>query len=178
MRPRSMSWRKVSVMTALAMVAGGIVWAHWPRKPLPADTRADRVVVRKAARTLELYRGAELLRTYSIALGRDPVGHKAQEGDNKTPEGQYVLDYRNAASSFHKALHVSYPSPADIAAARARNVSPGGAIMVHGIRNGMGFLGRLHRMNDWTAGCIAVTNQDIDEIWRVVPDGTPILIEP
>jgi len=163
---------------AALTIVGGVVWAQWPRQVLPAGTRADRVVVRKSARTLELYRGSELLRTYTIALGPTPQGHKQQEGDGRTPEGRYVLDYRNPGSSFHKSLHVSYPSAADTASARSRGVSPGGMIMVHGIKNGMGFIGRLHRLFDWTDGCIAVTDQEMEEIWHAVPDGTPILIEP
>jgi len=169
----------VRLLAAAALtIVGGVVWAQWPRQVLPAGTRADRVVVRKSARTLELYRGSELLRTYTIALGPTPQGHKQQEGDGRTPEGRYVLDYRNPGSSFHKSLHVSYPSAADTASARSRGVSPGGMIMVHGIKNGMGFIGRLHRLFDWTDGCIAVTDQEMEEIWHAVPDGTPILIEP
>lgn len=136
------------------------------------------MVVRKRARTLELYQGGRLLRAYSIALGRDPRGPKQQEGDGRTPEGRYVLDYRNPRSSYHRALHVSYPSATDIADARSRGVSPGGQIMVHGVRNGLGFVGRLHRIFDWTDGCIAVTDREIDEIWRSVADGTPVEIEP
>jgi murein L,D-transpeptidase YafK len=163
---------------AAIAIAGGGVWALWPRQPLPEGTLADLVVVRKGSRTLELYRGEQLLRAYSVALGPHPVGHKQQEGDGRTPEGRYVLDSRNPGSSFHKSLHVSYPSPADTASARARGVSPGGLIMIHGIRNGLGFVGRLQRLFDWTDGCIAVTDRDIDEIWRTVADGTPILIEP
>lgn len=136
------------------------------------------MLVRKSARRLELYHGTQLLRAYSIALGRNPLGHKREEGDGRTPEGRYVLDYRNPRSSYRKALHVSYPSPADALAARSRGVSPGGLIMLHGVRNGLGFVGRLHRLFDWTDGCIAVTDAEIDEIWRSVPDGTPIDIEP
>jgi murein L,D-transpeptidase YafK len=168
---------RLLVSAALTCI-GGVIYAQWPRKPLPADARADRVVVRKGARTLELYQGTRLLRTYPIALGRDPLGHKQQEGDGRTPEGRYVLDYRNPRSSYHKALHVSYPAAADMASARSRGVSPGGQIMVHGVRNGLGFVGRLHRLFDWTDGCIAVTDREIDEIWRSVPDGTAIEIAP
>jgi murein L,D-transpeptidase YafK len=159
-------------------VIGGVIYARWPRKPLSANVRADRVLVRKKARTLELYQGTRLLRTYSIALGREPLGHKQQEGDGRTPEGPYVLDCRNPRSAYHRALHISYPSAADTAAALSRGVSPGGLIMLHGVRNGLGFIGRLHRLFDWTDGCIAVTDEEIDEIWRSVPDGTPIEIEP
>jgi murein L,D-transpeptidase YafK len=166
---------RLLIAAALTLV-GGVIYARWPREPLPADARADRVVVRKGARKLELYQGGTLLRTYAIALGRVPLGPKQQEGDGRTPEGHYVLDYRNPRSSYHKALHVSYPSAADTAAARSRGVSPGSLIMVHGVRNGLGFVGRLHRLFDWTDGCIAVTDAEIDEIWRSVADGTPIEI--
>ncbi len=166
------------LIAAVLTFLGGVIYAQWPRQPLPADLRADRVVVRKGARTLELYRGTQLLRTYSVALGRDPLGHKQQEGDGRTPEGRYLLDYRNPRSSYHKALHVSYPSANDTAAANSRGVNPGGLIMVHGVRNGLGFIGRLHRIFDWTDGCIAVTDREIDEICSAVADGTPIEIEP
>ena len=168
---------RLLIAAALTFV-GGVIYAQWPRQSLPADARADRVVVRKSARTLELYRGTQLLRSYAIALGRNPLGHKQQEGDGRTPEGRYVLDYRNPRSSYHKALHVSYPSAADAGSARDRGVSPGGQIMLHGVRNGLGFVGRLHRIFDWTDGCIAVTDREMDEIWNAVADGTPIWIEP
>ena len=168
---------RLLIAAALTCI-GGVIWALWPQRSLPDGVVVDRVVVRKGPRTLELYRGSQLLRTYTIALGRTPLGHKQQEGDGRTPEGQYVLDYRNPKSSFHRSLHVSYPAASDTTSAKSRGVSPGGMIMVHGIRNGFGFVGRLHRLFDWTDGCIAVTDRDIEEIWRVVPDGTPILIEP
>jgi murein L,D-transpeptidase YafK len=170
---------RIRLLIAAALTfLGGVIYAQWPRQPLPADAQADRIVVRKSARTLELYQGTQLLRTYAIALGRNSLGHKQQEGDGRTPEGQYVLDYRNPRSSYHRALHISYPSPADTSAARGRGVSPGGLIMVHGVRNGLGFVGRLHRIFDWTDGCIAVTDAEIEEIWRSVADGTPIEIAP
>ena len=174
----SLSVKRTVSLALLLSVAGAAAWAHWPQSPLPNGTRADRVVVRKTAHTLQLYRGKELVRTYSVALGRNPLGAKDQQGDGRTPEGLYVLDYRNASSGFHKALHISYPSLADQASARSRRVDAGGLIMVHGVKNGLGFLGRFHSAIDWTDGCIAVTDRDIDEIWRVVPDRTPIQIEP
>jgi murein L,D-transpeptidase YafK len=158
--------------------AGIIAWAQWSAPPLPEGAHADRVIVKKAAHSLALYRGAELLRSYRVSLGPEPHGPKQREGDGRTPEGKYTLDYRHANSSFHRSLHISYPSLQDAATARAHGMRPGGLIMIHGIANGLGFVGRLHTLVDWTDGCVAVTDREIEEIWRVVPDGTPISIEP
>lgn len=170
---------RVAVYVAAAVLFLAVAaWAHWPVPAIPEGAGADRVVVKKSARVLELYRGPDLLRSYAVALGRHPLGHKQREGDGRTPEGHYVLDSRKSDSSFHLALHVSYPSPADRAQAQTRGDDPGGLIMIHGLRNGLGILGRTHRLLDWTQGCIAVTNREIEEIWRLVPDGTPITIEP
>jgi murein L,D-transpeptidase YafK len=146
--------------------------------PLPEGAAADLVVVEKRARTLTLYRGGAALRSYRVSLGARPEGHKEREGDERTPEGRYVLDARKENSAFHRALHVSYPDPDDAARAAARGESPGGAIMVHGLPDRAPFVGRLHRLADWTDGCIAVTNREMDEIWRAVPVGTPIEIRP
>ena len=148
-----------------------------PPKMRPATEQADAVHVDKSDRTLTLLRdGAEIAR-YTVALGGAPEGHKQQEGDESTPTGAYILDWRNPNSIAHLSLHISYPNAADTTQARARGVSPGGAIMIHGIANGWGFLGPLHRLIDWTNGCIAVTNDEMREIWALVPDGTPITIE-
>lgn len=138
----------------------------------------DRIVVEKSSRLLHLMSAGKAVRTYRIALGRNPVGHKLREGDKRTPEGIYVVDGRNANSSYHRSLHISYPSPIDIQQARRSEVSPGGNIMIHGIRNGLGWLGPLHRLFDWTQGCIAVTNKEIEEIWTLVPNGTTIVLQP
>jgi murein L,D-transpeptidase YafK len=171
--------RGVVVVGFLVLACAGILlWAQQSAPPLPESTRADLVVVKKAARSLELHSGGELLRSYRVSLGRDPQGPKQREGDGRTPEGRYKLDYRKSNSSFHRALHISYPSPMDAEAAKALGTNPGGLIMVHGIRNGLGIIGRLHTIIDWTDGCVAVTDREIEEIWRVVPDGTPIVIEP
>jgi murein L,D-transpeptidase YafK len=168
---------RIAVVCAVAMTAL-LVWANWPGGSIAAGTLADRVVVWKSKRQLELYANRKLVKRYAVALGRNPIGPKLQEGDNRTPEGLYAVELHNPRSSFHKALKVSYPSPADSMAAAKRGVAPGGDIMIHGIRNGLGFLGRLHRLLDWTAGCIAVTNPEIEEIYCAVPDGTPIEIHP
>ena len=149
-----------------------------PDLPLPASSIADRILVEKNARRLTLFRNDAPLKTYEIALGRQPEGPKRFEGDNKTPEGRYIIDFRKKNSDFHRALHISYPHPEEVAFAARQKRSAGGSIMIHGLPNGMGSLGPLHRLRDWTAGCIAVTNTEIEELWRAVPDGTPIEIRP
>jgi len=141
-------------------------------------TKADQVLVVKRQRTLTLLSQGKVLHTYKVALGGSPVGAKEQQGDHKTPEGQYTLDRRNAQSSFYKSIHVSYPSDQDKQKASQRGVTAGGDIMIHGLPNGFGWLGATHRARDWTDGCIAVTDTEMDEIWELVPDGTPIEIRP
>ena len=155
-----------------------LTWAHWPHHPLSDDARGDRIVIRKSARVLDLYRGEVLLKKYRIALGADPIGPKSREGDHRTPEGRYRIDYRKADSSFHRALHISYPSVEDSARAANVGVNAGGIIMIHGIRNGLGWLGRLHRLSDWTDGCVAVSNEEIEELYRAAPDGTIVELRP
>jgi murein L,D-transpeptidase YafK len=118
------------------------------------------------------------VRVYDVALGEEPVGPKEREGDGRTPEGLYVIDGRNPQSRYHRSLRISYPGPEDAARAAKLGVSPGGDIMIHGLQNGLGWIGALHRTHDWTRGCIAVTNDEIEEIWDLVPDGTPIEIRP
>ena len=172
--------RQLSIPLAAAAcaLAALFAWAHHPGRPLPEAARADSILVEKAARTMTLCQGAHVLRRYSIALGRRPTGDKECEGDKKTPEGVFVIDRHKLDSSFHLALHISYPDERHAAAARAKGVSPGSDIMVHGIRNGLAWMGKMHRWIDWTAGCIAVTDWEIEEIARAVPDGTRIEIKP
>jgi murein L,D-transpeptidase YafK len=143
-----------------------------------APLHADRVVVQKEDRTLQLLSQGKVIKSYRIALGGDPVGPKTRQGDHKTPEGFYVLDSRNVHSQFYKSLHISYPNARDRTAARQKSVSPGGDVYVHGLPKGYGWVGASHRLHDWTDGCIAVTNEEIDEIWAAVADGTPIEIRP
>ena len=141
------------------------------------DQMADAIHVDKGARQLTLLRGDAPIRSYPIALGAAPEGHKREEGDERTPEGSYVIDWRNEDSIAHLSLHISYPNAEDTAQAEARGVSPGGNIMIHGMLNGWGWLDGLQSYWDWTDGCIAVTNEDMREIWSLVPNGTPITIE-
>ena len=162
----------------VAIVAAGAIWANSPPAALPDDAKADLLVVEKAQRKLLAYSHGILLRSYSVSLGREPIGAKMRQGDRRTPEGQYFVDAHNPASSFHRALHVSYPSAVDVARARSAGYDPGGEIMIHGIHNGLGWVGRAHRVVDWTVGCIAVTDPDIEELYRIVPDGTRIDLRP
>jgi murein L,D-transpeptidase YafK len=142
---------------------------------------ADKIVVKKSQRRLYLMRDDKPFRTYKISLGGNPVGHKRYQGDNRTPEGRYTIDWRKPNSQFYKALHISYPSWKDRLAAEKRGWHPGGAIMIHGeppVRGGDRDLHDLIRKQDWTQGCIAVSNMAIDEIWGYTIDGTPIEILP
>jgi murein L,D-transpeptidase YafK len=168
----------VGCTAVLVALATGPSSLHAEGQDLPAGTVANRIVIEKAVRRLSLYRGDHLLKTYKIALGPNSKGRKEQEGDGRTPEGKYIIDSRKRDSAFHRALHISYPNAEDRRRARRRGVSPGGAIMIHGLPNGMGAVGKLHLVRDWTQGCIAVTNEDIEEIWRVVPNGTRVEIKP
>jgi murein L,D-transpeptidase YafK len=136
---------------------------------------ADKILVLKGERKLILLKNDEPVKEYQIALGRNPTGRKVRQGDSRTPEGIYRIDSRKTRSKFHMALHISYPNKNDLARAKALGVSPGGMIMIHGLGDVLGFLGSYHTAADWTRGCIAVTNEEIEEIWRAVPDG--ILVE-
>jgi len=139
---------------------------------------ADKVLIEKQARRLTLFTRGEVIKTYKIALGGNPVGPKVMQGDNKTPEGTYIIDSRNGNSGFHLALHISYPNAEDRERARNLGVSPGGNIMIHGIKNGFSEIGPAHAQSDWTEGCIAVTNPEMEEIYRFVPNGTLVEIIP
>jgi len=171
--------RVIVFLLALGVLIGGVyLYAHHNWNPLPAGITIDRILVEKSARRLSIFADGKKLKSYRVALGRSPIGAKQQEGDMKTPEGIYKIDSRNPQSDYHLALHVSYPSDEDTARAAERGVNAGFDIMIHGIRNGGGWIGAFHRMHDWTAGCIALTDEEIEELYRVTPDGTPIEIRP
>jgi murein L,D-transpeptidase YafK len=139
---------------------------------------ADKILVEKALRQLTLFKSGKPIKTYKIALGNNPLGAKVKKTDGRTPEGIYSIDGRNPKSAFHLSLHISYPNAADIKRAKALGVDPGGLIMIHGIKNGLGWIGKLHTLSDWTQGCIAVTDSEIEEIWELVPNGTIVEIVP
>jgi tetratricopeptide (TPR) repeat protein len=139
---------------------------------------ADIVLIVKKERQLTLLSKGEVIKSYTIALGGNPVGPKERQGDNKTPEGTYIIDSRNSNSGYHLSLHISYPNEKDKIRARELGVSPGGDIMIHGIKNGFSMVGASHAEIDWTKGCIAVTNQEMEEIYKFVPNGTIVEIRP
>ena len=139
---------------------------------------ADSIVVEKHRRRLTLYQLGIPVRTYAVALGKQPIGDKLRNGDNRTPEGVFYIDYKNPDSKYHMALHISYPDAAHLAKSRAVGARPGGDIMIHGLPKAFADLGEKQAQYDWTEGCIAVTNVQIDEIWRAVPPGSPIQIKP
>ncbi len=163
---------RLLILVALLLVAGLVGWRLLA--PGRSTARADRILIEKGLRRLTLFQGNNALTIYRIALGRQPVGPKREEGDNRTPEGVYLIDRRKPDSDFHRALHISYPNEEDRAQAAARGVSPGGDIMIHGQPNAVG----APQKGDWTAGCLAVTNDEIEEIWRAVPNGTAVEIRP
>ncbi len=143
-----------------------------------ARDRVDLIIIEKAARRLSLHSGKHQVRQYRIALGRTPIGAKECQGDGKTPEGEYLISGRNVHSAFHRSLRISYPNQTDRHRAKTLKCSPGGDIMIHGLPNGRGWLGASHRLSDWTEGCIALTDEEIEEIWNLVRDGTKVVIKP
>jgi murein L,D-transpeptidase YafK len=168
----------------LMLVLGAVVaWdmlklTRTPPALAAPGARATLVRVEKQARRLTLLHGDTVLGTYEVSLGSDPTGHKQREGDGRTPEGQYAVDFKHPRSRFHLALRVSYPSPQDRQAAAARGEKPGSDIMIHGLRNGFAWLAPLHLAFDWTDGCVAVSNREIEEIWSRVDVGTTVEIKP
>lgn len=158
------------ILTCLALIPISLSATDFPI--------ADRVLVEKGERKLYLIKDGEAFRSFDIALGLAPEGHKQEEGDSKTPEGVYLLDARNPDSDFFLSIHVSYPNAVDRRRAREKGVSPGGAIMIHGQPNVPTYSAAFYRSSDWTDGCIAVSNSDMIDIWLMTPDNVPIEIRP
>jgi murein L,D-transpeptidase YafK len=166
------------VLAGLCYVAVPLAAPATAQLPRLESQKADLVVVRKSKRILQLMRDGRPFKTYQIALGSQPEGPKRRAGDGRTPEGVYTLDWRNPNSNFYRAIHVSYPAPHDEEPARRWGVPAGGLIMIHGLPNGVPAHRVGHPWNNWTNGCIAVTNREMDEIWALVDDGTTIIIYP
>ncbi len=169
---------KYCIVMVLLAALGGLFVLNRQTSPLLQNVTADRVLIEKRSHRLTLLSKGSVLKSYRIAIGRGPEGKKTTEGDGKTPEGLYTIDRRKPNSGFHRALHISYPNADDRKLAAERGVSPGGDIMIRGLVNSLGWIGKLHLVMDWTAGCIAMTNWEVDEIWRAAPDGTVVEIVP
>ncbi|WP_293266092.1 L,D-transpeptidase family protein [Neptunomonas sp.] len=142
-----------------------------------AMAEVDLVKVNKSSQKMFLISNGKVIREYPVAFGANPEGHKQQEGDQKTPKGVYTLDYKKEDSSFYRAMHISYPNQADKNRATEKGFSAGGFIMVHGQRNWLGWFSSITQQFNWTNGCIALTNSEIDEFMELVSVGTPIRIE-
>ncbi|MBF2719621.1 L,D-transpeptidase family protein [Psychrobacter sp. NG254] len=176
-----MPWLPITIVLSLAAIVSTSAIAYVkstskPKNPIPPSIVIDRVFVDKSDRVLKLMSDGKAIKSYRIALGGSPVGHKQQEGDQRTPVGVYTLDYKNENSIAHRSIHISYPNTADKAYAKKLGVSAGGDIMIHGQMNGFGYLALFNQRRDWTDGCIAVTNDEMDEIMAAVTLGTPIRI--
>ena len=162
----------------LALLLALVVYYVYPEPKLPANAVVDRLVVYKSERKMEAYSNGILLKSYTISLGGNPKGAKVYEGDRKTPEGIYTINDKNPNSGYHKNLGISYPNNENRARAKELGRPVGGAVKIHGLRNGIGFIGKLQRWYDWTNGCIALTNQEVDELYRSVKVGAEIVIKP
>ena len=167
--------RILKLLSLLLILCIGTYY-FYPENHLSLNTQIDSLIVYKANREMEVYSGGSLVKTFAISLGRNPIGDKEFEGDKKTPEGKYIIDTKNSESGYHKNLGISYPNESDIENAKKNGKPTGGDIKIHGLKNKLGFIGKFHRWFDWTMGCIAVTNEEIDELFATVPIGTKIEI--
>jgi len=155
---------------------GLLIYTLIPEKSIPKNARITKILVLKNQRKLILFENDQEIKTYKISLGFQPIGHKQFEGDGKTPEGLYTINDKNSKSAYHLNLGISYPNEKDKAYANSKNKNPGGDIKIHGLKNNMINIGKLHRFKDWTLGCIALTNSEIEELFNHVEKGTPIEI--
>lgn len=175
MRSPMLKWIAASLLVIISATA---IYYFFPEPVLPGDVVIDKLIVCKSRNSMEAYSGDRLIKTYRISIGKNSFGHKVQKGDKRTPEGTYKINDRNPDSGYHKNLGVSYPNAADRAQARKANLDPGGDIKIHGLKNGRGYIGKFHRFSNWTDGCIALTNEEVDELYRAVRPGALIIIKP
>lgn len=168
--------KKTIIYIILLIIFGLVGFYFWPEKSLDTSKQIDKIQVIKHERKLVVISNGEELKTYKISLGKEPIGKKEFEGDKKTPEGIYYINDKNPNSGYHLNLGISYPNTEDRKHAEKINKRPGGLIKIHGLKNGFGFIGKFHRLFDWTLGCIALTNKEIEELYENVPIGTEIEI--
>lgn len=169
-----MNKRKLFVLSTIFLSLGLTIYYVYPEERLPENIVIDKILVYKSKRQLLAYSNGQLIKTYKISLGGNPIGKKEYKDDSKTPEGLYYIDGKNRYSDFHKNLGISYPNKSDKANAKR----PGGDVKVHGLPNKFGIIGKFQRWYDWTDGCIGITDQEIDELYKAVKTGTPIEINP
>jgi murein L,D-transpeptidase YafK len=173
-----MTTKRIILYTVIISITGLAVYYFYPEKKLPENALVDKLLVYKSKRQLLVYSNGTLLKTYRISLGRNPVGAKEFQGDRKTPEGIYLINDKNPYSGYHKNLGISYPNTRDVEHAKTLGKPAGGDIKIHGYKNGLGFVGKFNGWSDWTFGCIALTNNDVDELLKSVKIGTMIEIKP
>jgi murein L,D-transpeptidase YafK len=161
----------------LGLISYSLIFYFKPFRPIEKNIRIEKIIVTKHKRTLDLISNDTIIKTYKVSLGKIPKGKKEFEGDKKTPEGKYIINDKSSESNYHKNLSISYPNQQDIENAKKYDKNAGGLIKIHGIRNGFGWIGRFHLLFDWTLGCIAVTNKEIDELYELIEIGTPIEIK-
>ena len=172
-------WRfKVKLMKVVVKIIAAVFVFLLYTGAAYSEQMADMVIVEKSESRLYLMRTGEAFASFHVAFGSNPEGHKQQQGDERTPEGKYVLGYKNAGSAFYKSIHISYPNTKDREEARKRGVRPGGDIMIHGQKNGYGQFAIIAQRFNWTNGCIALSDRDMDLVWNAVKPGTPIEIRP
>jgi len=167
-----------AVLAIVLLIAGGLILGLLPPSDAWAGQKADMVQVVKSKKRLYLIKDEQVYASFRVKFGADPKGHKVQQGDEKTPEGLYYLTYKNSNSAYYKSIHISYPNALDKENARKLGVDPGGDIMIHGQPNGYEWATFFIQMVNWTDGCVALTNSDMDEVWEAVEPGTPIEILP
>lgn len=170
--------RFIVLSLSLLMLISSTLFSNAAFSSPMASAKADLVVVTKSEASMALLRQGKVLKKYRIAMGDNPVGHKLTEGDQRTPEGRYILDYKKSDSAYYRAIHISYPNDEDKLRADALGISPGGQIMIHGENPNSSLSPEEAQMYNWTDGCIAITNAEMDELWRAIDPGTPIEIWP
>lgn len=170
--------RKSIVLLIVGLFIGLTVYYFYPESSIPENITIDKIIVLKSSRQLKAYSQGKLIKTFKISIGRNPIGRKEIEGDKKTPEGLYSINDKNPQSGYHRNLGISYPNKEDILRTKQIGGKIGGDIKIHGIRNGFGFIGKFHRLFDWTLGCIAMTNSEIEQLYDHTPVGTIVEIRP
>ncbi len=169
---------KTSLLLICVLISTCLTYNLYPIGKIPPGVTVDKIVVVKSERKLLAFADGRIVKTYTIALGRNPIGKKQYEGDKRTPEGVYFINDKRANSKFYKNLGISYPNDSDLTNARTIGKPAGGDVKIHGLQNGLGFIGRMQAWADWTAGCIALTNQELDDLYAHTEVGTPIEIRP